>query len=120
MSAGMSPVTWGRVEGERPVRGLTYSAVERALGWRDGEIGRIGAGEVQATRPARRQVAPGVWAVDRPVRDVISDIDESGLSAEDRQRLVDQVLAAEDELRRVIRRVGVELERARRPREDAG
>ena len=27
---------------------------------------------------------------------------------------------AEDELRRVIRRVGVELERARRPREDAG
>src|SRR5213593_1579757 len=38
LSAGMSPVTWGRVEKALPVRSLTYAAIERALGWRPGAI----------------------------------------------------------------------------------
>lgn len=36
--AGMSPVTWTRVEDALPVRVLTYSGIENVLGWAGGSI----------------------------------------------------------------------------------
>ena len=35
-AAGMSTVTWNRVEDGKPVRALTYIGVDRVLRWRDG------------------------------------------------------------------------------------
>jgi hypothetical protein len=43
-SAGMSPVTWGRVEKALPVRALSYAGVEKVLGWAPGSVAAILAG----------------------------------------------------------------------------
>jgi transcriptional regulator with XRE-family HTH domain len=41
---GLSPVTWARVEKGAAVRGLTYAAIERALGWASGAVDAVLAG----------------------------------------------------------------------------
>jgi len=38
--AGMSPVTWGRVEKGLPVRSLSYAGIESVVGWARGSIDR--------------------------------------------------------------------------------
>ncbi len=44
VAAGMSPVTWARVEKAQPVRALSYAGVEKVLGWAPGSVAAILAG----------------------------------------------------------------------------
>lgn len=54
---GMSPVTWGRVEGGHRVRGLTYAGVERALAWQSGSIeGFLRGGDEPRGEPKARDL----------------------------------------------------------------
>ncbi|GAA3238324.1 hypothetical protein [Actinocorallia longicatena] len=59
-SISMSAVTWGRVEAGKNVRGLTYSRVEKVLGWRPGSCRDFldGAGEPLLDENARPLIAP--------------------------------------------------------------
>lgn len=109
-SVGMSPVTWGRVEKGQPVRALTHSGIERALGWAPGSVETILSGgeptEAEAEPPERPSV------MDDPL---IADILATDLPDDEKAKLIHMVLKdrrRSEELRR--ERVREQIETYRR------
>lgn len=69
-TAGMSPVTWTRVEDGKPVRALTYAGIEQALGWTPGSCARfLKTGEA----PPVVDEVPAEAATARPFLETVSD-----------------------------------------------
>lgn len=109
-SAGMSPVTWTRVERGQSVRGLTYAGVENVFGWMPGAMTRfLEAGATPA--PTRDEVRPVSRAKEDPL---IAEIWADPALTEDQKMALEQIVRranadremVQDRLRRSGRRAG--------------
>lgn len=91
--AGMSPVTWARVESGNTVRTLTYAGVERVLRWRLGAIEDFltdGVEPAAAEEPSSRARD----LVEAVARDVGGILDDPQLSEADRYEIAQLVMDA--------------------------
>lgn len=91
-AAGMSHVTWGRVEKGERVRPLTYTAIDRALGWVAGSCRAVlGGGEpiLTVTTEAQAPLSPA------EIKDLLAQLDRiKGLDPLDRAHMRAKILEA--------------------------
>lgn len=99
--AGMSPVTWGRVEKGETVRALTYTAVEKILRWQHGSVDAI----LQGGQPSQLDAAADTTTQGQQYDDtavailrVIATVLSSNLPDSMKVRLIAREIAAVEDI----------------------